>query len=63
MKAHLNPAAAANRQFWAPCSNTHVARPAYYQRVRCVLPLLCELHVRPATGCWTWAAVTASTAH
>lgn len=47
MQAHLSPAAAANHQFWATCSNTHVARPAYYQRVRSVLPLLCELHVRP----------------
>jgi SAM-dependent methyltransferase len=44
----MNQVAAANHQFWARCSNTHVARPAYYQRVRGVLPLLCELHLRPA---------------
>lgn len=47
MSIQLSQAAASNHQFWATCRNTHVANPAYYQRVRSVLPLLCELHVRP----------------
>ncbi len=41
------PAAAANHVYWQRCQDTHVANAGYYQRVRSVLPLLCELHLAP----------------
>lgn len=47
MSIELTQAAIVNHRFWAGCSHTQLARPAYYQRVRGVLPLLCELHLRP----------------
>lgn len=40
-------AAAANHVYWQRCQDTHVANAGYYQRVRAVLPLLCELHLQP----------------
>lgn len=43
--ARLDRAARATREHWQHCEDTHVAGAVYYQRVRSVLPLLCELHV------------------
>jgi cyclopropane fatty-acyl-phospholipid synthase-like methyltransferase len=40
-------ASATNHQYWQQCRDTHVANAGYYQRVRSVLPLLCELHLHP----------------
>lgn len=40
-------AEAMNHDYWASCSDTHLADGAYYRRVRDLLPLLCDLYLSP----------------